>query len=541
MCEWALAPQGRNVSLELAVRDLGPFNALRVWVLGLVAFLVVLPVAWANPQSIIDPSERAEGLRLESVVSPAGAFHLTQARSFAFELSLEGKHGQSAGVLHLDRTSRDNVFRFNSRHFTMRIENHTSDIGITARLIRAAHRVAAQDGGGWSSSRILEPPLDLDPVRDTTSFVLVVAAALCVYRRERVLWDLRIPHLLPAFIQVVLFAYWSLYWPVVRIQMPVILLQIVLAFALDAALSFGRFGSWRIGASPLPIVLSINLFVWFGPYGMILSILVAFLSKTFVRRKGRHILNPSATGLTVTGLVSYIVPRFTSVSGLFHTMNLPPNMGELVLLLALLPQLRARIVPLSIATVLVMQNRYTNLPPPLLLAIALLATDPATTPETDIGKMLFGLFYGFGFVFASWFLRRNGQIDDFAKVMPIPLANALVPVFDAVGRSTVAGAKRVGRALGQWTAVKIPASFIRPVPNLALVAFWLMITVGRLTMEKPGAFESALHWTYGTPLVVRDADDVPRCADNPIFCQPFSFVGEISAWYKRHRSHPTSH
>ena len=52
----------------------------------------------------------------------------------------------------------------------------------------------------------------------------------------------------------------------------------------------------------------------------------------------------------------------------------------------------------------------------------------------------------------------------------------------------------------------------------------------------PLDFEPALHWNWGTPLVVRDADDVPRCASNPVFCKPFMFAQEVALWRERARA-----
>jgi hypothetical protein len=68
------------------------------------------------------------------------------------------------------------------------------------------------------------------------------------------------------------------------------------------------------------------------------------------------------------------------------------------------------------------------------------------------------------------------------------------------------------------------------------VASWLVLCLVLLIGEKPRDFEPSLHWTWGTPLVVRDADDVPRCASNPAFCRPFAFHTEIGLWLNRPKS-----
>jgi hypothetical protein len=83
------------------------------------------------------------------------------------------------------------------------------------------------------------------------------------------------------------------------------------------------------------------------------------------------------------------------------------------------------------------------------------------------------------------------------------------------------------RALPLWLAGAAP------VPNAVFVACWLGLVVPRLWVEKPWDFEPALHWNYGTPLVVRDADDVPRCPSNPVFCRPFTVGQELELWRER--------
>jgi len=351
-------------------------------------------------------------------------------------------------------------------------------------------------------------------------------------------WNLRLPHLLPAAIQVILFAYWSLYWPAVAVHAPSIALQIAMGFAADAAFSFARFGSWRIGAAPLPIVLSTNLFAWFNPAGIVISILAAFASKALIRRGEIHVLNPSAIGLSVGGVIALVAPDLVHFAGVFHTMNLAPNMAELIIVLALVPQARFRILPVSIGAVLGLgaADNPAVLRPAMLLAVAVLATDPATIPRSDAGKLLFGGFLGLTIPLTSLVLRHSGQIDDFAKVLPIPVANWLGPWFDLLGGKAVSRAKPALASVARWTtrrALPVWLTGTGPLPNAVFVACWLGLVVPRLWAEKPLDFEPALHWNLGTPLVVRDPDDVPRCPSNPVFCRPFSVGQELELWRER--------
>jgi hypothetical protein len=440
-----------------------------------------------------------------------------------------------------------------SRSFEIEVGNFSPDLTVVAALVRAARTIADKDDGSWKDTTMVSGVLpqgkawfhleDQDEDLLTLALYVWLAAFLAgVLRRGKVTWEMRLPHLLPAAIQVILLTYWAIYWANVRNHAPSILIQIILAFGLDAAFSFARFGSWRIGASPLPIVLSSNLFAWFNPTGVALSLFAAFASKTLLRRKGRHILNPSAFGLALGGAAAAIAPEVVHFGGVFHTMNIAPNLAELVILLSVLPQLRFRIVPVSICAMLMLQllGIPAILRPSMLLALTLLATDPATIPMTDGGKALFGAFLGCTMPATSLLLRHLHQPDDFSKVLPIPVANALVPVFDLVGgKVTALGARgltwlrqqRTRRGMS-WAAL----AWVKPVPNRALIAFWLLIVVPGLWPDKPKTFEPALHWTLGTPLVVHDADDVPRCPSNPVFCKPFSFLREAMLWKDRLRA-----
>jgi hypothetical protein len=63
-----------------------------------------------------------------------------------------------------------------------------------------------------------------------------------------------------------------------------------------------------------------------------------------------------------------------------------------------------------------------------------------------------------------------------------------------------------------------------------MVAAWLLLILPTFGRDKARAFEPAIHWNWGTPLIHRDSDDVPRCRSNPVYCRPFSFFQEASAW-----------
>jgi hypothetical protein len=524
-----------------------PFVAALLALLA-ACLLALLPLSReARAELPAAESPWAAGERVLTIVQASaegpGAFHLSRASEREFELTLTRPGGRTVGGLRLLRSRADKVHRFRTRSFSVEIGNVAPDPWIIEADVRAAWAIADHDDGSWATHVTSSPPLVPLGLGWATAGMVGIAAFFANLRGRRATWEVRLPHLLPAAIQVALYAYWSIYWPDVRDHVPSLVLQLIMGFAADAAFAYARFGSWRIGASPLPIVLSANLFAWFDTPGIVMTLLGAFASKTYLRRDGKHILNPSAAGLTLAGVFTTLTPNLVHFGGVFHTMNASPNMAELLIVLALVPQLRFRILPVTIGGMMALKwfGNPAVARPALLLAIVLLATDPATIPRTDLGKILFGAFVGSGIVFASFVLRQLGSPDDFSKVMSIPVANALIPVFDWIG-STVsshvlraaerrATLERALAKLGTWTPPRQPGGARSwSVPNLALVAAWLLLILPSFGRDKRQAFEPAIYWNWGTPLVQRDEDDVPRCESNPVYCKPFSFVDEASAW-----------
>lgn len=547
------AKQSRILAYAPAVTHYRPSSRTHCpWAIGLFALmcglaLLATPRARANePPPPLPPPTPEQQARVLALVADAGRFKLVGASPQGYQLGLTDETGRTIGVMSLETQFSDPALRFHSRSFAIRIGNMVPDQAVVETLIKAARLVAERDDGSWAPP---PPPVEpaitswwdapgraVDPdLTDFTMVVIVVAALLGLWRRGKVSWAIKLPHLLPAAIQVVLFCYWGLYWTAIRDHLPTLLTQLVLGFALDAFFAFARFGSWRIGASPFPIVLSSNLFAWFNTTGTIVNLVVAFASKTYIHRQGRHIFNPSSLGLATAGILAVAFPEFIGFGGVFHTMNIPPNMMELVVLLSILPQSRFRIVPVSIAAIAALQ--YQGIPgslrPSMLLAIALLATDPATIPRTDLGKIFFGVFLGFAMPFTSLQLRALGSPDDFSKVIPIPIANALGPAFDALGGVVWGGAARLGamlRARLKQLASQMDRLGAWRIPDRGMIAIWLLFVVPGMWKEKPATFEPTMLWTMGTPHVIRDADDVPRCEHNPLFCRPFSFAQEVVAW-----------
>jgi hypothetical protein len=504
---------------------------------------VLLPGAFARAGSHQTSDE--EALRLQAVLAPIGNFRLAGVTNDGYSFGLMDATNQRVGAVYVWWRDGDLASRVHSRHYDLSIGWFSPTAGVIDTVIRGAHAIADFDGGA-EPDQVPHPKGEpLDPLTQWTIGAVLVALVSGSWRGWRVITDLRLPHVLQVVAQSSIFLYWMLYWPGVSNHLPSLALQIVFAYACDATFCFSRFRSWRLGLSPLPVVFSINLFEWFDWHALVIAIPVAFWSKAYLHRAGRHIFNPSVAGLAVVGALSVLSPGFVHFGGLFGALNIPPNMAEWIILVSLIPQTRFRILPVSIGAMIACHATGTPaiLRPAIILAFTLLASDPATTPATDLGKVLFGCVVGFGLPTLSFIMRHIGQPDDFAKVLSVAVGNVAAPSLDHMAGAIMAGGRRIRDVTAAVvTARRVSlAPLVRrlvtlsstPIPNGVLVACWLMIVIPWLKVEKPRDFEPALHWNWNTPLVVRDADDVPRCAHNPVFCEPFSFPQEVALWFHR--------
>jgi hypothetical protein len=276
---------------------------------------------------------------------------------------------------------------------------------------------------------------------------LFVRDGFTVPALERV--SIKFTHALPAMLQGIIFGYWASYWPEAFAQLLVIGVQLAVAYAFEFLLMWTLRRPYTFGLGPLPIVLSANLFVWFAPGEILLGTLliaVALSSKALLVSGGRHIFNPSVLGVSVLGALCILFPSWFWYHDISTDFGRPPYMPYLILALALIPQFRLRTTQVSVGAIVAMLGimmtvfaltGYKKAPspwwPPWLLAITLLAPDPATIPSGAVARFLFGLFVGSGFYVFAKVLEYSVGTDYFAKVIPIAIANYMVPGFERAG------------------------------------------------------------------------------------------------------------
>lgn len=348
----------------------------------------------------------------------------------------------------------------------------------------------------------------------------------------------KVSHFLPATLQCLIFAYWSLYYRRLSYYVPLIGLELVYAYLLEGLVSLSMRGKWRVSAAPLPVVFSTNLFVLFLPgqvHLTLAAISLALLSKVMIVRDGRHVVNPSAFGIAIVGLLTMMFPEL-GYGDTAREFNLPPNMTELVILLGLIVQTRLPIVMTSVGCFVALHlwqqvvgvMIFSPWWAPVALVIVLLVTDPATVPRTPKARLLYGLVAGLLMeIFAALTTWAFAQ-DFYAKVMCVPFANALVPQIEALAAR-----------LPDWR----PLRALEPRWNLAHVALWVVLMAGGLASgQKQVEFtetnrRSTLHQRNQTPHIQLGGDGRASCSDNPMWCEAFSFAAEWQAWRRAPPQH----
>ena len=74
---------------------------------------------------------------------------------------------------------------------------------------------------------------------------------------------LRPQHYIQAMVQFSVYAYWGYYWRPVYDHAWLIIGQLLFAYTFDMLLAWSRRREYSLGFGPIPIILSINLFLWF--------------------------------------------------------------------------------------------------------------------------------------------------------------------------------------------------------------------------------------------------------------------------------------
>jgi TPR repeat protein len=297
-----------------------------------------------------------------------------------------------------------------------------------------------------------------------------------------------------------IYTYWGWYWREVYHHVPLIVCQIVFAYALDMLVCWSRRDKWILGFGPFPIVLSTNLFLWFKHDWFFLQFLMlatGVLCKEFItwNREGRraHIFNPSAIALFIFS-IGLIVTHSTQISWgeeIAVSFDRPPHIYLEIFLLGLVVQalFSVTLVTLSAAAALYALNLAfthhtglyyfidTNIPAAVFLGLHLLVTDPATSPRKNFGKIIFGAGYGAAVFGLYWVLGWFGAPTFYDKLLCVPVLNLTVRALD---RLSVALDSRVH--MPEWSPRR--ANFV--AMGVWVCLFTVMVSTGFLSSSHPG-------------------------------------------------------
>ncbi len=339
-------------------------------------------------------------------------------------------------------------------------------------------------------------------------------------------------HALQSSWQAIILLYWGLYWTPLASHVPHMLVQIAYCVAFDALLALTVHRKWSVGYTPLPVVFSTNLFLyyedqyfgwWFVLYGIV------YLGKALVHWRGPrgHIFNPSAFAMAVMTLGFLFVPDMVpTYRGIDHEFWLPPNMVEVLFLVTLTTMWRVPIVLVTLGAYFgFTAETFRGAAPPfvfypaIFIAIILLIPDPKTSPRTPVGQLLFG--YAYGSMVHLW-ANLGHEVwghDASAKIVAVPIVNLLVPWLDRLG-------KKFERPF---------FAFLDRRYNVIHMAIWIAVVVTAYAgnpQVKSGLFGASGpdHERWENRHVVLEADGSVECASNPAYCEPFSFGHEARLW-----------
>jgi hypothetical protein len=300
---------------------------------------------------------------------------------------------------------------------------------------------------------------------------------------------LRKQHYLQACAQASVLLYWGWYWREVYNSAHLILAQLLFAYAFDMLLGWSRRNSYTLGFGPVPVVFSINLFLWFKPdwfYFQLLLVSLGFAAKELIRwdKDGRrvHIFNPSSFALAVFGLALILTGTSDRTWGqqIASTQFYPPHIYLLLFLVGLPGQFFFGVTTMTLAAVVttyVLGLLYytatgiyffydSYIPIAVFLGMHLLFTDPSTSPRTDLGRLIFGALYGASTMILYHVLGTMGLPTFFDKLLQVPLLNLSIRWIDRLARSP---------ALRSFDPAGLAPALTPYRRHLAYMAVWVIV------------------------------------------------------------------
>ncbi len=303
---------------------------------------------------------------------------------------------------------------------------------------------------------------------------------------------LRRQHYLQACLQGTLILYWGYYWREVYHAAPLIAAQLLFAYGFDSLLSWTHRRTFALGFGPFPIIFSITLFFWFKDDWFYLQfglVALGLLAKEFLRwtRDGAntHIFNPSSFPLAVVSVLLLLANASEMTWGfqVAQTEFFPPQMYFAIFLIGLPGQYLFGVTPMTMAAVVttyafsavyyaatgVFFFSDSHVPIAVFLGMHLLFTDPATSPRTELGRIMYGVLYGLTTVLLYSVLLRAGMPGFYDKLLQVPLLNLSAKLLDTLARSPLL--RSIDPAA--WGRALVPRQ-----RHLAYIGVWAVTFVG---------------------------------------------------------------
>lgn len=333
---------------------------------------------------------------------------------------------------------------------------------------------------------------------------------------------LRPQHYLQACLQGSLILYWGFHWREVYNAAPLILAQLLFAYAFDSLLSWTHRRQFSLGFGPFPIIFSLTLFFWFKDpwfYWQFVMVAVGFLAKEFLRweRDGRntHIFNPSSFPLAVVSVFLLLFDATDITWGFLvaETEFYPPYIYVAIFLIGVPGQYLFGVAPMTMAAVAttfgfsalyhaVTGSFYfvdSHVPIAVFIGMTLLFTDPATSPRTLVGRVLYGVLYGLTTVWLYDLLLSANTPGFYDKLLQVPLLNLSAKVLDRIAASPKLKALDPTIWARAWAPRRSHLAYL----SVWGVAFAGMSASGYLGDEHPGQWTP--YWEQACAADRRDA------------------------------------
>ena len=328
-------------------------------------------------------------------------------------------------------------------------------------------------------------------------------------RRQKVALEivLRRQHYLQACQQGAVILYWGYYWREVYHAAPLIAAQLLFAYGFDSLLSWTHRRKFVLGFGPFPIVFSINLFLWFKDdwfYWQFAMVALGFLAKEFLRwtrdEVNTHIFNPSSFPLAVASVLLLLTNASQTTWGfeVATTQFYPPQMYLAIFLFAMPGQYLFGVTTMTMSAVVTTfafsavyyaaTGAYffsdSHVPIAVFLGMHLLFTDPATSPRTELGRIVYGVLYGLSTVLLYGVLIRAGMPGFYDKLLQVPLLNLSAGLLDRLARSPLL--QRIDPSA--WGSALVPRRRHLAYISVWAVAFVAMSASGYLGDKHPGQY-----------------------------------------------------